>query len=163
MPESPYDIAIEVEDGFEGRADVAALEALIAQALGDEGVEDGTGLALVIAGDELLHSLNREHRGVDAPTDVLSFGAEEGEEIPLGEDQPRYVGDIVISVETAARQASEAGIALDAELAHIVLHGVLHLLGWDHETPEDDAEMKAREERVLGPEIHARGVSHDHD
>ncbi|GMU39153.1 MAG: endoribonuclease YbeY [Chloroflexota bacterium] len=163
MPEPRYDISIEVEDGFEGRANVVALEALIAQALADEEIEDGTGLALVIAGDELLHSLNREHRGVDAPTDVLSFGAEEGEEIPLGEDQPRYVGDIVISVETAARQASEAGIALDAELAHIVLHGVLHLLGWDHETPEDDAEMKAREERVLGPEIHARGASHDHD
>lgn len=160
MADPRYDVTIEVEDGFEGRADVAALQALIEQALSDEEIEDGTGLALVIAGDEMLHALNREHRGVDEPTDVLSFGAEEGEEIPLAEGEPRYVGDILISVETAGRQAEAAGLTLDAELAHIVLHGVLHLLGWDHETPEDDAEMKAREERVLGTAIHERGDGH---
>ncbi|MDA0270952.1 MAG: rRNA maturation RNase YbeY [Chloroflexi bacterium] len=163
MPDTRYDVTIEVEDAVAGRADLAALQRLIEQALADEDVEDGTGLALIVADDEMLHALNREHRGVDAPTDVLSFGAEEGEEIPLGEGTARYVGDIVISVETAARQAEAAGITLDQELAHIVLHGVLHLLGWDHETPEDAAAMEAREERVLGPGIHASGESHIHD
>src|SRR5690606_31029494 len=124
----------------------------------------GAGLSLVVAGDELLQSLNREHRDVDAPTDVLSFPASEladGEDpFPAPEGQPRYLGDIAVSVETVRRQAPEVGLTLELELQHVVLHGLLHLLGYDHETPEEQSVMRAREEGLLGAEIHAHDASH---
>ena len=83
-------------------------------------------------GDGLLQALNREHRDIDAPTDVLSFAAEEGDPFPApgegaDDDDASYLGDIAVSVEFAGRQAEESGIALDEEVQHIVVHGVLHL------------------------------------
>ncbi len=176
MPnEAPhYVIAVEAE-ALEGatRALVSheAVRALCARVLEEEEIEDAAGLTIVFADDALLRSLNREHRDVDAPTDVLSFPAWESgledddftpPEVPRDADEPgRYLGDIAISVETAVRQAAEAGLTTEEELAHLVLHGLLHILGYDHETPEDDAEMRAREEAVLGPAIHASGAHDD--
>ncbi len=169
-----YAIALEA-DAIEGAAralvDADALRALCARVLEEEGVEDAAGLTIVFADDALLRSLNREHRDVDAPTDVLSFPAWESgvdtddfapPEVPRDADEPgRYLGDIAISVETATRQADEAGLTTEQELAHLVLHGLLHVLGYDHESPEDDARMRAREEAVLGPAIHASGAHDD--
>lgn len=171
---SHYAVAIEAE-ALEGAARALvsdeAVRELCARVLEEEEVEDGAGLTIVFAGDPLLRALNREHRDVDAPTDVLSFpawesGLDDGEfappEVPRDADEPgRYLGDIAISVETAARQAGEAGLSTESELAHLVLHGLLHILGYDHETPEDDAAMRAREEAVLGPAIHATGAHDD--
>jgi len=94
-------------------------------------------LALVIAGDRLLRRLNRDYRGKDAPTDVLSFpgdGAEGG------------LGDVVISVETAERNARALGRTLAQELDVLALHGLLHVLGYDHET--DDGTMERLERRL---------------
>lgn len=146
------------------------VRALCSRVLEEEEVEDGATLTIVFADDQLLRSLNREHRELDVPTDVLSFPAWEwgpGDdefappEVPRDADEPgRYLGDIAISVETAVRQAHEAGLPVDLELSHLVLHGLLHVLGYDHEAPEDDAEMRAREEEILGAAIHASG-SHD--
>ncbi|MPZ98811.1 MAG: rRNA maturation RNase YbeY [Dehalococcoidia bacterium] len=166
-----HDLTIEVQETVAGAVDVAALERLVQAALEGDAVEDGAALTLVIAGDELLRSLNREHRDVDEPTDVLSFPASElaeGEDaFPTAEGTseagPRYLGDIAVSVETVRRQAPEAGLTLEVELQHVVLHGLLHLLGYDHETPEDRALMRAREEALLGPEIHAHDASHTDD
>ncbi|MDA0301416.1 MAG: rRNA maturation RNase YbeY [Chloroflexi bacterium] len=156
-----WDVAVAVSDAFLDEVDGDRIAALLARLLEGEGIEDGAGLTIEIADDELLTDLNREHRGVDGPTDVLSFAAEEGEAFPGAPDQPRYLGDIAVSVETVRRNAAEAGLTTEQEIDHVLVHGVLHLLGWDHETDEDEAAMRAREESYLGPAIHAAGARHD--
>lgn len=168
MPAVRYPLDIRVAAAQRGQVDLAALRRLIRAVLADEGQPVGTALALRIAGDTFLRTLNLEHRGVDAPTDVLSFPYDEGEAVPVPEgfeeEEGRYLGDIAISLETAARQATSARITLDEEVQHIVLHGVLHLLGYDHETAAEAREMEEREERRLGAHIHGgprrRGRAH---
>jgi len=156
-----WDVAVAVSDAFLDDVSAERISALLVRLLEGEAVEDGAGLTIEIADDELLHELNLAHRGVDGPTDVLSFAAEEGEAFPGAPDQPRYLGDIAVSVETVRRNAAEAGLTTEQEIDHVLVHGVLHLLGWDHETDEDEAAMRAREEGYLGPGIHASGVRHD--
>ncbi len=97
-------------------------------------------LALVI--DSEIHSLNRQYRGIDKPTDVLSF--------PLADAlQPSLLGDVVISVETAARQAQRRGHSLREELQTLLIHGILHLLGYDHEISRSEALRMHRKEREV--------------
>ena len=154
-----HDVSVDFDDGDSGRFAEGPFRALIEAVLTAEGVHDA-GVGLRFSDDELLRRLNREHRDVDEPTDVLSFAGEERELIPAPEGGPRYLGDIAVSVETAQRQAEEAGLTVDEELRHLVLHGLLHLLGHDHATAEEAATMRAREEAVLGPQIH-RGSGHE--
>ena len=94
-------------------------------------------VAVVLAGDRLLHRLNRDYRGKDRPTDVLSFPGDGGE---------GGLGDVVISVQTAARNARELGRTLARELDVLALHGFLHVLGYDHEA--DDGTMGRLERRL---------------
>ncbi|MSQ41942.1 MAG: rRNA maturation RNase YbeY [Dehalococcoidia bacterium] len=159
----PPEIAIELQGPATRGLAPEPLRALLERVLAAEGAGDAS-LTLVLAGDALLRRLNREHRGLDEPTDVLSFPTAEGEEGAEGEPFPggdpaeggaRYLGDIAVSVSTARRQARRAGLALDEELAHLALHGLLHLLGYDHETAAEDAAMRAREELELGARVHA--------
>jgi rRNA maturation RNase YbeY len=92
--------------------------------------------------DPAIHSLNRQYRGKDKPTDVLSF--------PLADAlQPSLLGDVVISVETAARQAQRRGHSLREELQTLLIHGILHLLGYDHETSRSEAIRMHRKEREV--------------
>lgn len=138
--------------------DIEELRRLIARVLTAEDLEPGTGLTLLLAANEYLRELNREYRETDEPTDVLAFGASEGEEFPSAEDEPdesEYLGDIVVSLSLAREQALAAGIEPVEELHHLVVHGVLHLLGYDHEEPADDEVMRAQEESFLGSRIHA--------
>lgn len=138
--------------------------------LDDEGVERAA-LSVWLAGDTLLRELNRDHRGLDEPTDVLSFpleegAADDGEPFPAPPDAaatgaPRELGDIAISLESAARQAEAAGRPLARELRHLALHGLLHLLGRDHQTPAEERELRALEERYLGAGIHDDGAAGD--
>ncbi len=155
-----YELNVEVDDGVEG-VDQASLIAMLERVLSEDEVADGASIALVLSDDALLQELNLRHRDVDAPTDVLSFPASEGEEFPTPEGEPVYLGDIVVSVESVARQAAEVGLTTGDELAHVILHGLLHLLGYDHEEPDEEAVMKAREEAVLGPAIHVGRGTHD--
>jgi len=95
-------------------------------------------VGVLVCDDPTIRSLNRRYRASDRPTDVLSF--------PDGSFQPdgtRYLGDVAISIDTAARNAREAGITVERELEFLVLHALLHLCGFDHET--DEGEMEARE------------------
>ncbi len=94
--------------------------------------------SIAFVSDRKMRDLNREFRGEDSTTDVLSFPFEP-EEFESGE----ILGDIVISVEQAARQAEENGLTLEVEIRQLILHGILHLCGYDHET--DNGEMNARE------------------
>jgi probable rRNA maturation factor len=92
--------------------------------------------------DREIHSLNRQYRGKDKPTDVLSF--------PLADAlQPSLLGDVVISVATAARQAQRRGHSLREELQTLLIHGILHLLGYDHEVSRREAIRMHRKEREV--------------
>jgi probable rRNA maturation factor len=93
-----------------------------------------------------VRRLNKHYRGIDLPTDVLAFSMREGE---WSDIQPQVLGDVVISVETAARQAREMGHSLDQELSILLVHGILHLLGYDHMEKGDAERMQAREMDVL--------------
>jgi probable rRNA maturation factor len=96
--------------------------------------------------DRQMRQLNRDYRGSDKPTDVLSFAYHEGaDELELAE-LDGHLGDLVISVETAERYAQELGLTFARELEHLVIHGTLHLAGYDHET--DDGEMNRLEKRL---------------
>jgi probable rRNA maturation factor len=100
-------------------------------------------LSIVLTNDARLHRLNREYLGIDAPTDVLSFPASE----PDPETGTPYLGDILISIPRARRQAASAGHALESEVQLLVVHGVLHLLGHDHaETRQKKKMWKAQVE-----------------
>jgi probable rRNA maturation factor len=92
--------------------------------------------------DPEIHALNRQYRGKDKPTDVLSF--------PLADElQPFLLGDVIISVETAARQAQRRGHTLREELQTLLIHGILHLLGYDHEVSRSEAIRMRRKEREM--------------
>lgn len=107
-------------------------------------------ISLLITNDETIHLLNKEYRQKDKPTDVLSFPMED--EVMLG--------DIVISLDTAKNQAQEREIGLDREIAFLFIHGLLHLLGYDHETSvEDEKEMFALQEEILKKLIDYGAVS----
>jgi probable rRNA maturation factor len=107
-------------------------------------------ISLTLTEDRRVQELNRDYRGQDRPTDVLSFSLWEGQvPPPPPPGQPRLLGDVVISLETARRQASEQGHDLRREVAWLISHGVLHLLGYDHPDPESRKRMKDLEDRVL--------------
>lgn len=113
-------------------------------------VDDLAEVSLMFTDDETIHEMNREYRGIDRPTDVLSFALEEGEEEEIyGGPEENLLGDIIISVETAARQAEEYGHSVEREMAFLALHGMLHLLGYDHMEEEERQQMRAQEEAIL--------------
>lgn len=107
-------------------------------------------VSVVLTDDAYIRQLNNEYRGKDQATDVLSFALNEGEEPAIIDgSEEDLLGDIIISLETAMRQAEEFGHSVERELAYLTVHGMMHLLGYDHMTDEDKAEMRAEEEYVL--------------
>ena len=113
-----------------------------------EKISEAKELEVVLTNDEEIHRLNREYRQKDQPTDVLSFAWSESDTAFPGEED--LLGQIIISVETAERQAEEYGHTLERELAFLAVHGLLHLSGYDHELgPEEEKIMRAREEEIL--------------
>jgi probable rRNA maturation factor len=113
-------------------------------------VQDAPGrtaeLSVVLGDDAMVRTLNSTWRGQDKPTNVLSFPAEDGEP-PAG--APRLLGDIVLAYGTVAREAGEQDKTLHDHLSHLCVHGLLHLLGYDHETAPDAAEMEGLEISIL--------------
>src|SRR5215813_13075540 len=103
-------------------------------------------LTITFIRDPAMRRLNREYRGIDKPTDVLSFASHEGVEMAGSWDESRHLGDVVISVETAERYAREMSLSFDREIEHLVIHGALHLAGYDHET--DNGEMNKLERKL---------------
>jgi probable rRNA maturation factor len=115
----------------------ARLRKRLERAMAAAGMADRE-LALSLVGDAEIHELNRDFREVDKPTDVLSFSMVEGEGGGL---HPQVMGDVVISVETAGRQAAEAGRTLEEELLRLAVHGFVHLCGYDHATADEERRM----------------------
>jgi probable rRNA maturation factor len=102
-------------------------------------------LSIALVVDAEIAALNSEHRGKRSATDVLSFSLLEGKHAEYG---GRLLGDVVIGIETAARQARAARRGLDDEVARLLIHGILHLFGWDHEEPEEAKRMRVEERRL---------------
>ena len=113
------------------------------------GVENGE-VSVTLTNNEYIHTLNKQYRGIDRPTDVLSFALNESEE-PDVEDGPdvNVLGDLVISVERAKEQAADYGHSVKREIAFLTVHGMLHLLGYDHMEEEDRIEMEAEQRFVM--------------
>ena len=109
--------------------------------------EDASSLSISLVNDRKIQSLNREHRGKDKATDVLSFPLYEAGERGHT-DGERMLGDVVISVDTARRQAAEYDAPLENEIHRLLIHGILHVLGHDHEEPGERADMEAEERRL---------------
>ena len=105
-------------------------------------------VGLVFTDNDYIAELNKQYRNVDGPTDVLSFAMLEGETLQDGSDSI-MLGDVVISLERAREQAEEYGHGLTREIAYLTVHGVLHLLGYDHETDTEKKVMREKEERIL--------------
>ncbi|MWV45280.1 rRNA maturation RNase YbeY [Paenibacillus sp. HJL G12] len=138
---------------------ISTLELLLQKAGEVEGVADGE-VALTFVDDKQIHELNKEYRGIDRPTDVLSFAMneftdeeldivyelEENEELT---DMPDMLGDIIISVNRAQAQSEEYGHSLEREIGFLFVHGFLHLLGYDHQDKDSEAEMMGKQEAVL--------------
>jgi probable rRNA maturation factor len=103
-------------------------------------------LSLVLTTDARIQALNRDYRHKDRPTDVLAFAMREGE---LGDVESELLGDVIVSVETARRQATREGHDVLAEVTMLLVHGLLHLLGWDHETVSKDRRMRAETARLV--------------
>jgi probable rRNA maturation factor len=126
------------------RMDRDAIARLSRAVLDRAGREDAT-LTVIFIRDRLMRELNRQYRAIDRPTDVLSFAYHEGSGFsePAAEN---HLGDVVISVETAAAYASELGLTVRREIEHLVIHGALHLAGYDHET--DNGQMEKLERKL---------------
>lgn len=119
-------------------------------ALKEEEIEDDAEVSVMFVDNVRIRELNKLHRNIDRETDVLSFplGDENGFEVNCDNDAI-LLGDIVISLEKAAAQAEEYGHSLRREVAFLITHSLFHLLGYDHETPEEEKEMFQKQEKVL--------------
>ncbi len=149
----PYAIEVqrELEQGA-GASDERLYEAA-AWVLQAHDMPPATGLSIVITDDEAIRMLNRQYRAVDAPTDVLSFPADP--DVAVGEDAD-YLGDLVLALPTIQRQAAAEGHTVEDEMLLAVVHGTLHLLGYDHDTASNQRAMWAAQAdalRALGVEI----------
>jgi probable rRNA maturation factor len=147
------EVDIQIDERFVNEVDSSLIEQAVMAALSVEDVSGSIEISVLVADDTTLHALNRDYRGVDAPTDVLSFGDDaepEQARFVRPPDVPRYLGDLAISYERVAAQAAEYRHSRARELAYLTVHGVLHLLGYDHERGEADAAtMRAREEAAM--------------
>jgi len=128
--------------------DQARLDRLARAILTDVG-ETSVELGILFVGDQRMRNLNRRYRGKDRTTDVLAFAMREGVRPHASGLKPDILGDVVIAVPTAARQAKEGQRSLDEELTMLLVHGILHLCGYDHERSEKEARRMHRRERMI--------------
>ncbi len=148
------DLGVEVEE----MVLAAHLAAAVTATLRDRGVTQGA-VTVAVMGDDEVKSLNRDYRGVDSPTDVLSFAAQEegADDLLASADLPEELraaladhwGDLAIAYPYTLRQAARYANPIAAELRLLAVHGTLHLLGYDHATPEEEAEMWAIQDAIL--------------
>ena len=151
------EINVLVDEDAGGNIEAGCLRTLTEQVLAAQGVGSDVELGLVITDQQRVRELNRDYLGRDESTDVLAFSmlpvAEEGgADLPpfiAPPDGVRHLGEVIISYPQAALQAEERHHSVRKEIAILVIHGVLHLLGFDHEEPEQERQMSAREADIL--------------
>jgi len=148
---SPVEINVLIEEGFRDCLESQWLRSLAEQVLTLQEAGAEVELGLVITGQERVQALNRSYRGKDAPTDVLAFstlpGA--GEPFVTPPDGRLHLGEVIVSYPQAVIQAGEEGHSIKKEIATLITHGILHLLGFDHEEPGLKRQMQAREREIL--------------
>jgi probable rRNA maturation factor len=149
------EINVLIEDGVDVEPEADWLQKVVEATLQAENVPATAEISLVITGQERIQELNREYRLQDRPTDVLSFSMQENRE----EEEPAafigppdgllHLGEVIISYPQAVIQAQERGHSIRKEMAILIVHGVLHILGYDHEQPEKEPAMTTREKEIL--------------
>jgi probable rRNA maturation factor len=144
-----HTVAVRVDDRYKTRVEPGALREAAEATLGHKRVEEAYDLTVVVTGDQVLRELNRRHRGLDRSTDVLAFPNETRGPFVDVPALLRYLGDVIISFPQAETQALEAGNDLSAELQLLVVHGVLHLLGYDDQTQPERTRMWQAQQTVL--------------
>lgn len=151
------EINVLINEGFEERLEESWLQSIVEDILVAEGTGSDVELSLVIASQERVQQLNRSYRGKDEPTDVLAFSMLPSEETP-GADFPPFIvppdgvlhlGEVIISYPQAVIQAEEHRHPIEREVTILTIHGVLHLLGYEHDKPELERQMRAREAEIL--------------
>jgi probable rRNA maturation factor len=156
-------VHVQLVPGSRGRVTAADVRRVARAVMSAEDVAPAVELEVVLADETAVRELNRLYRGKDEPTDVLSFGALEGEPFLDAPDEAPSLGQIVICLPVAESQAMAAGRAVAGEVAHLLVHGLLHLLGYDHEEDEAESErMKAREDELLSMLGYAGQYAHGH-
>jgi len=145
------EINVTIDPDFADEVDAVRLEEIARRTLLLEDSGEAVELGLVVTGQEQIQALNREYRGKDRPTDVIAFymTAGEADDFVVPPDGLRHLGEVVISYPQAIIQAVDEGHAIMREVTILVIHGVLHLLGYDDETPELKQRMSAREQAIL--------------
>ena len=129
-------------------SELETVEKVLLSAIKKEKLED-VSFNLIIVDNEYIHELNKNYRGIDRETDVITFALEDEDSIIVPEEEGRNLGDIYISIDKARSQAEEYGHGLLRELSFLAVHGFYHLLGYDHMNPEDEKIMFAKQEEVL--------------
>ena len=149
----PEEVEIFVEEKFRGAMDVGWAKKIVRQILKAEGLAPPYEVSLVFTDSETVQQLNRDYRGLDEPTDVLAFymlpqkGIDSSFALPP--DGVTRLGEVIISYPQAIAQAREQGHSPERELALLVIHGILHLLSYDHEEPDEESTMRERERELL--------------
>jgi|ETNmetMinimDraft_33_1059910.scaffolds.fasta_scaffold114857_1 probable rRNA maturation factor len=145
-----FDIDIQIDEPFVNDIDKALLKKAARITLETKEGHDSFELSIVITDDDNIHRINKEYRGVDAPTDVISFALFEAQgSFVMPPDDTRHLGEAIISYPRALNQAREQKHSIERELAWLVIHGVLHLLGYNHETDADRQTMQTIESEIL--------------
>lgn len=148
------DLRFRVRRRSGARLDRSALRSACRAVLANEGIGGDVVLTLTFVDGPEIQAINAEHRGIDRVTDVLSFSLMEpvgGEPVTfaLPDGEPRELGDVVICYPRAVEQAEEYGHSVEREVSYLTVHGLLHILGYDHEEPGEQAVMRAHEEAAL--------------
>jgi probable rRNA maturation factor len=149
------EINVLIEEGLEVDLETEWLQSILEKPLLAENLPSNTEISLVLTSQERIHELNRDYRGKDKPTDVLSFSMTEqkNEEEPTDFIAPPdgllHLGEVIISYPQAVIQAGEHGHPFKNEIATLIVHGVLHILGYDHENSEMEPAMRAKEKELL--------------
>jgi probable rRNA maturation factor len=148
------EVNVLIDEEYEGELEADWLKSVAEQVLVAEGATPEVELGLVITGQARIQELNLVHLGIDAPTDVLAFpmSPEEDSDVPdfiTPPDGAVHLGEVIISFPQAFLQAEEHRHPVKKEVALLIVHGVLHLLGYDHGAPEPEQRMKARETDIL--------------
>ena len=131
------------------------LKAIVKAVLNAEKIDEPVALDLLVTGDRQIHKMNRQYRGIDRPTDVLSFALTEkgpediGIEFPPEQDGIKNLGEIIISYPRVTEQALEHGVTVEDEFTLLITHGILHLLGYNHEDDKDARKMRRREKAII--------------
>ncbi len=147
-----FTVDVQCADALAGTAiDTALIERAVTTALVHQQVSGMVELSVYVTTSEEIHQLNRDYRHMDKPTDVLSFADDASDsKFVVAPDMPRYLGDIAISWPHVCQQATDYGHSTSRELAFLTVHGVLHLLGYDHERgADDDAAMRHQQDEIM--------------